>query len=74
METSSLPIFSNADYWKDPVFQHLMLKWNVYMQSDESDDDLLSEWEELLIKDFRLKARLWLKTNKRKTKWLENLR
>ena len=54
MQSDSLPFFSNPDYWKNPEFQKLMLKWNVYMQSDEEDDDVLAQWEELIMKDWKL--------------------
>ena len=74
MQSDSLPFFSNPDYWKNPEFQKLMLKWNVYMQSDEEDDDDVAQWEELIMKDWKRGATRWLNENKRKTKWLNELR
>ena len=64
MQSDSLPFFSNPDYWKNPEFQKLMLKWNVYMQSDEEDDDVLAQWEELIMKDWKRGATRWLNENK----------
>ena len=46
----------------------------MYLQSNEKDDDVLAMWEELLLKDFRLYANIWLQKNKNKTAWRKELR
>lgn len=33
-----------------------MRNWKKYIDSDESDDETLATWEELLLKDFRQHA------------------
>jgi len=53
-------IFSNADYYKNEHFINLMRNWNRYIQSDEKDEDILAEWEEIIMKDFRVAAKEWL--------------
>lgn len=68
------PIFSNYDYYLDERFQKMMLSWNIYLRSNVEDDDLLTAWEELLLKDFRIHANAWLKQNKGKTAWRKDLR
>ena len=61
MDNPSL-FFSNTsyDYLKDNKFIELLRNWNMYLQSNEKDDDVLAMWEELLLKDFRLYANIWL--------------
>lgn len=53
-------IFSNIDYYKNEHFVNLMRNWNRYIQSDEKDEDVLAEWEEIIMKDFRVAAKEWL--------------
>jgi len=40
-----------------------MRNWNKYMESDEQDEDILAEWEEVLLKDFDRGAYEWLVAN-----------
>ena len=65
--------FSNADYYKNEKFQKLMRSWNRYLTSDESDEELLTMWEELLITDFYKSAKEWLKHNYDEDEWKETL-
>lgn len=51
----------------------MMRKWNTYLDSEEPNINLLVEWEEILLKDFRTYANEWLKTNKKKTAWRKDL-
>ena len=75
MDNPSL-FFSNTsyDYLKDNKFIELLRNWNMYLQSNEKDDDVLAMWEELLLIDFRLYANIWLQKNKNKTAWRKELR
>jgi len=43
--------FFSIDYFKNHHFVRLMRNWNIYEQSDESDDLILAEWEETLLYD-----------------------
>ena len=67
-------IFSNPDYYLNETFVKLLREWNRYLQSDEQNEDVLAQWEELKLKDFRTEANKWRKENKRKTKWRKDLR
>lgn len=40
-----------------------MRNWNAYLQSSESNELVLAEWEETLLKDFLDGARKWLREN-----------
>ena len=53
--------FSSADYYKDYDFTRLMRNWNKYMEYTGGDDDVMAEWEEILLKDFLNAAKNWLK-------------
>ena len=46
----------------------------MYMTADENDEELLTQWEEIILQDFRRYALDWLKKNKRKTWWRKDLR
>lgn len=67
-------IFSNPDYYLNETFVKLLREWNRYLQSDEQNEDVLAQWEELILKDFRTEANKWRKENKQKTKWRKDLR
>ena len=56
-------IFSSYDYYKNYDFSRLMRNWNAYLQSSESNELVLAEWEETLLKDFLDGARKWLREN-----------
>ena len=68
------PLFSQPDYYLNETFQALMRQWNTYINSEETDDEILAEWEEIIIKDFRRYANEWLKENKNKSAWRKDLR
>jgi len=68
------PIFSNMDYYKNLHFQRCMRNWNIYLQSNEQDDEVLTEWEELLLKDFYQYSLEWFKLNKNNTFWRKELK
>ena len=51
----------------------MMRRWNIYLESEEPNINLLVEWEEILLKDFRRYALEWLKENKGKTGWKKDL-
>lgn len=40
-----------------------MRNWNAYLLSENENEDILSEWEEVLLKDFLDGARKWLRNN-----------
>ena len=40
-----------------------MRNWNIYLESQESNEMILVEWEEVLLKDFLQHARECLKDN-----------
>lgn len=65
--------FSSIEYYRNRKFQQMMRKWNTYLDSEEPNINLLVEWEEILLKDFRTYANEWLKTNKKKTAWRKDL-
>jgi len=58
------PIFSSIDYYKDPHFQRCLRNWNIYLDSEEPREQVLVEWEEVLLNDFLTHAREWLWNNK----------
>jgi len=74
METSSLPFFSNPDYLLNDNFIGLMRRWHTYLDADDLDDDTMAQWEELLLKDFRIEGKKCLKKMWRTTKWRKHLR
>jgi len=51
-----------------------MRNWNIYLQSNEQDDEVLTEWEELLLKDFYQYSLEWFKLNKNNTFWRKELK
>ena len=65
--------FTTKEYENDPVFQELEKKWNVYLNADENDDDILTEWEEVLLKEFYREAINWMKIHKDDNTWRKNL-
>ena len=50
-----------------------MRNWNKYLESDEPNEDILVEWEEVCLKDFRKHAVEWLENNYDDTFWREDL-
>lgn len=53
-----------------------MRKWNSYMTyegEDVEDEDLMFEWEELLLKDILFESKKWLKENRNKVWWRKDL-
>lgn len=46
-----------------------MRNWNTYLKSDEGSDDILAEWEEVLLKDFLQYSREWLRDNEESDAW-----
>ena len=56
-------LFSSYDYYENYNFQRLLRNWNTYMDSEGESDDMMSEWEEWLLKDFLDGSREWLKKN-----------
>ena len=52
-------LFSNYNYFKNPQFQRLMRNWNIYLHSNEAQEEVLSEWEETLLFDFLVEATAW---------------
>lgn len=55
-------IFSSYNYYENSEFVRLMRNWNKYLEyegDDVDNDDLMAEWEELCIKDFRDAANIW---------------
>lgn len=65
-----LPLFfSSAEYYKNDHFIRCMRNWNKYLESNEQDEMILAEWEEILLKDF-LKHSLETLHN---TKWPKEL-
>tara|TARA_R110002020_G_scaffold42971_4_gene125327 strand:+ start:995 stop:1216 length:222 start_codon:yes stop_codon:yes gene_type:complete len=71
---NSTPIFSKKDYLINDEFNKLIVRWYMYMTADENDEELLTQWEEIILQDFRRYALDWLKKNKRKTWWRKDLR
>jgi|AACY02.18.fsa_nt_gi hypothetical protein len=71
--SSTLPIFSNMNYYKNPTFVKLMRKWNKYLLDDIDDEKLCYEIEETLMFDMWQEARKWLKENKNKTYWRKDI-
>jgi hypothetical protein len=70
------PLFSNIDYYRNRQFQRLMRNWNKYIMysGDEvHNEELMFEWEELLLKDFLKHSREWLDKCKEDTFWREGL-
>ena len=65
----NLSTFFSIGYYKNYNFQRLMRNWNLYLQSDEPSEEVLTEWEEFLLKDFLEGAREWLKRNKDMIHW-----
>lgn len=59
-------LFSNVDYYKNPYFQKCKRNWDIYLESDESDELVLVEWEEVLLKDFLKHAKESYEGNWRK--------
>ncbi len=55
------PLFSSHDYFRNIHFQRCLRNWNIYLESDEGNDEILAEWEEVLLKDFLTHGREWLK-------------
>jgi hypothetical protein len=69
-----LPLFySSADYYTNHHFVRCMRNWNKYLESDEPNEDILVEWEEVCLKDFRKHAVEWLENNYDDTFWREDL-
>lgn len=64
----------NPDYYLNTKFISLIKQWKLYLESDEDDDDILTVWEEIIRKDFRLYANEWRNKNKNKTAWRKELR
>jgi len=52
--------FSSIDYYKNYDFCRLMRNWNLYIDSTEPSEQVLVEWEETLLKDFKEAAYNWL--------------
>jgi hypothetical protein len=46
-----------------------MRNYNIYLNTDETDDDILAEWEEVLLKDFLKYSREWLTKNTDEIYW-----
>jgi hypothetical protein len=46
-----------------------MRNWNIYLNSDEDNEDVLTEWEEVLIKDFLQHSKEWLAENRDDIFW-----
>jgi hypothetical protein len=60
------PIFSNIDYYRNRQFQKLMRSWNEYIMysgKEVTNEDLMWEWEETLLKDFLKESKKWLWKN-----------
>lgn len=56
------PLFSNYDYFRNYHFQRCLRNWNKYIEYDGKDvdnEELMYEWEELLLKDFYKSAKEW---------------
>ncbi|MEK9897067.1 MAG: hypothetical protein VW518_11700 [Burkholderiaceae bacterium] len=69
-------LFSNIEYYRNNTFVELMRKWNSYMTyegEDVEDEDLMFEWEELLLKDILFESKKWLKENRNKVGWRKDL-
>ena len=63
------PLFSSPDYFRNYHFQRCLKNWNKYLESDENNDEILAEWEELLLKDFLKHSREWLDRNEDQIFW-----
>ena len=61
--------FSSPNYYKNPHFQRCMRNWNMYLNTEENDDDVLAEWEEILYKDFLQHSKEWLHNNYNMIHW-----
>lgn len=46
-----------------------MRSWNRYLTSNESNEELLTLWEEEIMKDFRVESKEWLKHNYDEDEW-----
>ena len=66
-------LFSNADYYKNEKFIECLRNWNTYLNSDESNLELLYEWEEVLLKDFLKYSKEWFHDNYNNDEWKEKL-
>jgi len=55
--------FSDYSYYKNTHFQRCLRNWNKYIESTIDDEEELTEWEEVLLKDF-LQYSEWLTRNK----------
>jgi hypothetical protein len=70
-----LPLFfSSPDYYKNIHFIRCLRNWNKYLESDEPNEDILAEWEEVCLKDFRQHATEWLKENENDIFWRVDLK
>ena len=69
-----LPLFySSPNYYENHHFIRCMRNWNLYLESSECDEDILAEWEEVLLKDFLCHSRDWLDNNRDDVFWREDL-
>ena len=72
---SDSTLFSNFDYYKNGVFQYLMLNFNRYVDYDgDASKQIMDRWSEDLKKDFYKFSNQWRLANKNKTEWRKDLR
>jgi len=64
---------SDDSYYKNDHFIRLLRNWNLYLESDENNEVILAEWEEILLKDFLKHSKEWLDINRNKTFWKKEL-
>jgi hypothetical protein len=57
-------IFSSPEYYKNYNFVRLLRNWNTYLNSDEPREQVLVEWEEILLIDFLESSKEWLYSNR----------
>ena len=62
-------LFSSMDYYQNHHFIRCLRNWNIYLESDENNEDLLVEWEEVLLKDFLQHSKEWLSDNRDDVFW-----
>jgi hypothetical protein len=68
------PLFSTIEYFRNHHFNRCMRNWNKYVDyTGDASEEMMAEWEEILLKDFLNHAREWLNKNKNMVHWKSGL-